>query len=323
MRVGAERSADPTLGHGRAVAKLILLGEHAVLYGRPAISLPVPLVGVTAAARRSRGPVTVASTNAAGRGPAAGPGDTAVSRLAVAAVCHHLRVPDEGLAITIDSDIPSQRGLGSSAAIAAAIIRAVADLWDRKLSGETLFTLIQESEALAHGNASGVDARTVVGSAGPLWFQDGAARPLPVADSADRAVLVVGDTGVAGSTREAVAIVRRRLHALGAAGEDLLERAGQLTHGAAVDLRLGRFAELGDAMTGAQRILVRLGVSCPAVDELVAAALAGGALGAKLSGGGLGGCVIALTTDAPAVRTALLAAGAQRCLEVPLNPVDV
>ncbi|MFE3260868.1 mevalonate kinase [Nocardia sp. NPDC059229] len=321
--MGAERSADPTLGHGRAVAKLILLGEHVVLYGRPAISLPVPLVGVTATARRSRGPATVESTNAAGRGRTAGPGDPAVSRLAVAAVCHHLRVPDDGLAITIDSDIPSERGLGSSAAISAAIIRAVADLWDRKLSDETLFTLIQESEALAHGNASGVDARTVIGSAGPLWFQHGMTRPLPVADSADRAVLVVGDTGVAGSTREAVATVRRRLQALGAAGEDLLERAGQLTHGAAEDLRLGRFAELGDAMTGAQRILVRLGVSCPAVDELVAAALAGGALGAKLSGGGLGGCVIALTTDAPAVRAALLAAGAQRCLEVPLNPVEV
>ncbi|WP_433561908.1 mevalonate kinase [Nocardia sp. CA-151230] len=308
MRMDAKRPAADTLGTGRAAAKLILLGEHVVLYGRPAISLPVPQVGVTATAYRTRG--TAARLD-----------DTAVSRLAIAAACRHLRVPEDGMAVAVDSDIPSERGLGSSAAVAAAIIRAVAELWDRKLSDETLFALIQESETRAHGNASGIDARTVISPAGPLWFQDGLARPLPVADSADRAVLVVADTGVAGSTRQAVATVRGRLSELGAEGEALLERAGKLTHGAAEDLRLGRFADLGRAITAAQRLLVRLGVSCPAVDELVSAALAGGALGAKLSGGGLGGCVIALATDAPAVRTALLAAGAQRCLEVPLTPV--
>ncbi|MFF0635736.1 mevalonate kinase [Nocardia sp. NPDC004151] len=304
----AKPSDCGTLGKGRAAAKLILLGEHVVLYGRPAISLPVPQIGVRATAYRSRG-------------TAARLGDTAVSRQAMAAVCAHLGVPEDGLAVAVDSDIPSERGLGSSAAVAAAVIAAVADLWDRKLSGETLFALIQESETLAHGNASGVDARTVIGAGGPLWFQDGVARSLPVADSADRAVLVVADTGIAGSTRQAVATVRGRLRELGAVGAELLEQAGNLTLGAAEDLRLGRLAELGRAMTATQRILVRLGVSCPAVDDLVAAAPAGGALGAKLSGGGLGGCVIALTTDAPATRAALLAAGAHRCFEVPLRPV--
>ncbi|MFJ9366228.1 mevalonate kinase [Nocardia sp. NPDC101769] len=308
MRMDTIRPDNGLLGTGRAAAKLILLGEHVVLYGRPAISLPVPDLGVTATAHRSGG-------------NAARPDDTAVARTAIAAVCRYLRVPQADLAVAVDSDIPRERGLGSSAATAAAIIAAVADLSDRKLSDETLFTLVQESEALAHGNASGIDARTVISAVGPLWFQDGVVRPLPVADSEVRAVLVVADTGVAGSTRQAVALVRRRLAELGAEGEALLERAGQLSTGAAEDLRLGRFAELGRAMTAAQGILVRLGVSCPAVDGLVAAALAGGALGAKLSGGGLGGCVIALTTDAPAVRAALLAAGAQRCLEVPLGPV--
>ncbi|MGW4366485.1 mevalonate kinase [Nocardia takedensis] len=322
-RTGGRARDDGEQGSGRAAAKVILFGEHVVLYGRPAIALPIPQVGARATARRTGGPVVIESAHMAGRGLTSRLGDTAVSRVAVSAVHEHLRVRDHGLLVTVHSDIPPARGLGSSAAIAAAIIEAVADLWGRKLSEDTLFTLIQESESLAHGRASGVDARTVIGSGGPLWFEAGTARPLMVGDSVDRAVLVVADTGVAGSTRKAVAHVRRRLSALGAEGERLLDRVGALAIAGAQDLRLGRFADLGRAMTENQRVLERFGVSCAEVDALVAAALTGGALGAKLSGGGLGGCVIALTTVSAVdtVTGTLLEAGAAHCFEVPLNPV--
>ncbi len=321
-RAGVAATGDSATGTGRAAAKLILFGEHVVVYGRPSISMPVPALAATATARRSTGPVVIESTHMAGQGLTSRFGDTAVSRLAVSAVCHHLRTRDKGLLVTVRSDIPPARGLGSSAAIAAAIVDAVADLGGRKLSDDTLFSLIQESEALAHGKASGVDARTVISSGGPLWFHDGAVRPLAVAeDDQHRPVLVVADTGVAGSTRRAVATVRRRLSALGAEGAELLDRVATLTVGAAEDLRNGRWTELGYAMTVNQDILRRLGVSCPGIDTLVAAALDGGALGAKMSGGGLGGCVIALTPDPDAVERALRSAGAPHCFRVPLHPV--
>ncbi|MFI5781880.1 mevalonate kinase [Nocardia sp. NPDC051570] len=315
------------VGSGRASAKLILFGEHVVLYGKPAIALPVPALPVTARARRRPGPVVIESSALdTGRRESAATSQldaTAVPRLAVSAVCEHLDLPDDGLFITVDSGIPAGRGFGSSAASAAAIIEAVAALWGRKLDRDTMFALIQRSESFAHGKASGVDARTVISAGGPIWFQHGTVTPLPVAGP-PRPVLVVADTGVYGSTRQAVSAVRGRLAELGAYGTDLLDRAAAITTAAAADLAAGRFAEVGAKMSATHDILARLGVSCPEIEILVGAALEAQALGAKLSGGGLGGCVIALAADDQAavrLRDALIAAGAQGCHTVALNPV--
>lgn len=322
----APERADGEVGTGRASAKLILFGEHVVLYGKPAISLPVPSLPVTARARRRPGPVAIeSSTLDSGRRELSAASQldaSAVPRLAVSAVCEYLDRPDDGLFVTVDSGIPAGRGFGSSAASSAAIIEAVAALWGRELDGDTMFALIQQSESFAHGKASGVDARTVISRGGPMWFQDGAVAALPVAEGAARPVLVVADTGVNGSTRQAVSTVHRNLVILGAAGTDLLARAGAMTSAAAADLAEGRFAEVGAKMTATHFILDRLGVSCPEIETLVGAALEAGALGAKLSGGGLGGCVIALAEDEAAaahLHGVLLAAGADRCHTVALR----
>ncbi|WET80804.1 mevalonate kinase [Amycolatopsis sp. QT-25] len=309
-------------GTGSACAKLILFGEHVVLYGRPAISLPIPALTVSASAGHRDGPLRIESELFGD-----GDGDRSVAtpaRLAVTAVCGRLGVAEDGIRVKVDSGIPPGRGFGSSAASAAAIAESVAALFGTRLSADTMFEVIQESEMFAHGRASGVDARTVVGSGGPLWFQDGEVRPLSVGGDAEPAVLVVADTGVAGSTRDAVETVRKRLAALGRAGDTLLDRARVLTESAAADLAGGGFTEMGGKMTETQGILAGLGVSCPEIDTLVAAALDSGALGAKLSGGGLGGCVVALAGDpvaASVLRERLVRAGARSCVEVGLSPV--
>ncbi|WP_278260491.1 mevalonate kinase [Nocardia sp. AG03] len=318
---GGHAVADEIVGSGRAGAKLILFGEHVVLYGAPAISLPVPSLPVTARARRWDGPVVIESAPFDAV-PSGRPGESPVARMAVTAACDRLGIPDDGLFVTVDSGIPPGRGFGSSAASSAAIIIAVADLWNEVFDDDTLFTLVQRAEALAHGKASGVDARTVISPGGPLWFRHGVATPLALPTRPEPPVLVVADTGVYGSTHLAVETVRRRLVALGGAGTQLLTWAEALTTDAAVALAEGRFAEVGAAMTTTHGILGQLGVSCPEIETLVAAALAADALGAKLSGGGLGGCVIALATDtahAQRVRAAVLAAGARNCHTVTLR----
>lgn len=321
--------AGSAVGVGKANAKLILFGEHVVLYGRPAISMPVPSLAVTASARRWDGPVVVESTlfdtgwREMVTAPKSNLGGSAVSRVAVTAITRHLGVADSGLFVTVDSAIPPGRGFGSSAASSASIIESIASLHGCELSDDERYALIQESEALAHGKASGVDARTVIATGGMIWFRNGTARPLSVARGRPPA-LVVADTGVSGSTRRAVATVRRYVSANRASAEAMMDRIAGLTVDAATDLGMGRHGELGRRMTEAQEMLATFGVSCPQIDRLVDAAITGGALGAKLSGGGLGGCVIALAQDAAAAHTVIehmRTAGATDVVAISLNPV--
>lgn len=285
------------IGHGAAHAKVILFGEHVVLYGNPAIALPVPALAATAAARHRRGPVRIDFT---GAGPGAAAGRVSMSkldawtipRLAVSVTCEHLGVPVEGLGIELRSEVPVGRGLGSSAALAGAVIEAVADLHEVVLSADEHYELIQHCEGFAHGRASGIDARTVTHRAGLLWFHAGNVRPLAVAHDAD-VVLTVVDTGVLASTHHAVELVRERMTEL---GDDrtamLLDRARALAVSAVDHLAGGRGAALGAAMTENHVILRELGVSSGPIEDIVTAALDVGAWGAKLSGGGLGGCVL-------------------------------
>ncbi|MBF6331957.1 mevalonate kinase [Nocardia transvalensis] len=301
------------LGVATSHAKLILLGEHTVLYGQPAIALPVPSLTVTAQARLIDGPMVIRS-DVIGGGPVEA---IEFARMAVTTACEYLNVPDDGLRIDIVGGIPLGRGLGSSAATADAVIRSVAAVRNTLLGEQTCYDLVQKCEQLAHGRASGIDARTVT-STEPVWFHAGSTGPLRVSG---RAWLAVADTGIPGNTRCAVAAVRDRLGALGEAGSALLMRAGRLVAGARDDLASGRHRELGVKMTEAHAILTELGVSCAELDALVDSALAAGALGAKLSGGGLGGCVVALTSDsanAQGIADALTQAGAERCFTMPL-----
>ncbi|MFI1919802.1 mevalonate kinase [Nocardia sp. NPDC020380] len=315
------------IGHGSAHAKVILLGEHLVLYGNPAISMPVPALTVTATARARRGRIRVDFT---GAGPISAVDHLSVSRLdawtiprlAASFACEHLGTPAEDLAIEVHSEIRPGRGLGSSAALAGAIIDSVADLHEAPLTMDERYELIQHCEAFAHGRASGIDARTVTHSSGLLWFQDGAVHPLEVPSAAD-AVLTVVDTGVFAGTHRAVSLVAERIAALGADADTLLKRVATMTEAAVEDLATAQFRALGAKMAESQHILADLGVSCPAIDQVVATAAAAGAWGAKLSGGGMGGCVIALGDAGATERltTALAACTATVVARIPLGQV--
>ncbi|MFH1469427.1 MAG: mevalonate kinase [Pseudomonadota bacterium] len=253
------------LAAARAPGKLILLGEHAVVHGHPAIAGAVGLHTM----------VLLFSAE----GPTAlGDSDTRDERLQRALA---QALPREGLRVDIHSELPIGRGMGSSASVAVALVRAAAALAGRALAPGELFERSFALEKIFHGQPSGVD-NAVVAAGGLLRFRRGPplqVEPLALARPLD---VVVLDSGTAGDTAALVAAVRARrplvdpvLDAIGA----LVERAGGL---------LDEPAALGAAMDENHALLQRLGVSTPALDELCALARAHGALGAKLSGSGGG-----------------------------------
>lgn len=342
-----------------APGKLILCGEHAVVYGRPAIALP--LSGVRARASVDPGPP---GSGIRLHAPALGRSwslaeapDDPFSELVAALVarCSPACAPDFEVVIT--SDIPIASGMGSGAAIATALVRAVAGHLGAELSAAEISALVYGSERRFHGTPSGID-NTVVAFERAVWFVRtknrerensepenrerensepenrgrenrepgeqggsgfsllGSATVEPVAIGAPL-TLLIGDSGVRSETRLPVGEVRRRWAAEPARYEALFDAVGAVVARVRAALASGDRAELGRLLDENQALLQEIGVSSPELDRLVAAARGAGALGAKLSGAGWGGVMIALVDDErrEAVRAALLEAGAARVLE--------
>lgn len=291
----ASMHAPAVLGTGRAHAKAILLGEHAVVYGAPAVAVPVSSLTTTATLRPA---ISSLISCALYEGPSsAAPSRLAPVQAAWRAAAAHVGLGTEGLELAVESALPIARGMGSSAAIAAAIVRAVADAAGAVLDVSAEHELIQEAERAAHVTPSGIDARTVVAET-PIRFESGTLQPLPVATPF---ALVIADTGRPGATAAAIASVRSLREREPAATDSAIARLGDLADGCVTDLATGDHAELGLRLRAAHELLVGLGVSSPELDTLVQAAHAAGSPGAKLTGGGQGGCIIAL---APSVAEA-------------------
>ncbi len=310
IRSTTPRTPPKDVGTGSTRAKVILVGEHAVVYGEPAIALPLASLPMRATVRREAGPLSIESVLYSGSLYDA-PEMLAAPRAAIEATLDHLGLPHRDLVLSTESSIPAARGLGSSAATAGALALALADLAGRTLTAQEHFDLVQVGERVAHGSPSGLDARTTASTV-PVWFQGGAMRPLDLPLSAH---LVVADTGVHGRTRVAVADVRAFRERHPARGAQLISELGRITRATVEDLRLDRPVLLGERLTRAHQALAELGVSSPELDRLQRAAMEAGALGAKLTGGGQGGCLLALASDsasAGSIAAALRRSGAPR-----------
>ena len=303
-----------------APGKVILFGEHAVVYGRPAIAVPVTQVRATATV--TPGPTRGARLVAPDLGIDVLLAE-AVAEDALAAAVRQVQqaaglayLPD--FTLTICSTIPIASGLGSGAAITAAIIRALAAYLNRSdlLSNERVSALTYEVEKIHHGTPSGID-NTVVAFEQPVYFVR--RQPQNQVETFEVAAplrLLIGDTGIRSSTKSVVMDVRRQWQADPSRFEVLFDGCGRIAEAARRAIAAGNVAATGRLMAENHALLQAMSVSSAEIDQLVTTATRAGALGAKLSGAGRGGNMIALITaeTETAVRRALLAAGARSVL---------
>lgn len=299
------------VGTGHAHAKIILIGEHSVVHGQPAIAIPLRHLPVTVTLQEAISDQHFVSDVFTGS-MAELPGLFDGIRVLVERLLRRFSEPELAFTLTVASNIPEERGMGSSAAVATAIVRAFYDFFDTALDQQTLLATVNIEEMITHGAPSGIDAATVSADQ-PVWFVKDA--PLTHFAMHTHAWLVVGDTGVTGQTGMAVNSVKELLSDPDqpGIGQQLINHLGTLTQAAAVALQRDQRKQLGTILNQAQADLAALGVNHPVLQRLVDTANQNGALGAKLTGGGLGGCMFAVAEDeqtANQIATALKQHGA-------------
>jgi len=300
--------------HASAPGKIILFGEHAVVYGRPALAVPVTQVHAD---------VEITDRDSAGVWIDAPDIDLSSelnslpSEHPIAAVIHNLfflsRVsPFPKLDIRVTSTIPVASGLGSGAAVTVALTRALSQHINYPMDDEQVSVFAYEIEKIHHGTPSGID-NTVVTYAKPVYFVKGQAIETLKVNSPF--TIVIGNTGISAPTKESVGDVRKLWEADKAKWEDVFDAIGEIAQQARQFLESDSLLsnQLGKLMNQNHRLLQEMTVSSPELDKLVSAAISIGALGAKMSGGGRGGNVIALVKpeQAEEIAQALTEAGAK------------
>ena len=297
-----------------APGKIILFGEHAVVYGWPAIAIPVHQVQAKAIVLANpRGRPNEVKLQAPAIRLEAWLADLPMTHplaKAIILVREHFQLATiPACTIRITSAIPVASGLGSGAAVSVALIRALSIFLGHPLPDEQVSSLAYEVEKIHHSNPSGID-NTVITFEQPIFFTRN--QPFELLQTGADLTFLIADTGVKSSTAEAVNSVRRNWQSDERKYEGIFDSIGRIALEARNVIEHGPSGQLGDLMTCNQALLKEMGVSSPELDTLVEAAMNSGASGAKLSGGGLGGNMIALAQPekVDTVKDTLLHSGA-------------
>jgi mevalonate kinase len=298
-----------------APGKIILFGEHAVVYNRPALAVPVDQVQVDVEVSDSEKPgVWIDAPMVDLHGELSTlPPDHPIGSV-ILKVFHHLGISTPpNISVTIVSTIPVAAGLGSGAAVSVALLRALSSFLSLSLSNEQINDLVFEIEKLHHGTPSGID-NTVITYNMPVYYMKG--KPIETFKCGKPFTIVIGDTGIPAPTKESVGDVRRLWLRDANRFESIFNEVAQISTMARRLIEGGHPEHLGELMDHNHEFLQQMTVSSPELDVLVYAARKGGAYGAKLSGGGRGGNMIALVDPASAesVARALISAGAKRTI---------
>jgi len=304
-------------GIGKSHGKTIIMGEHAVVYGYPAFAIPLLSTPVIVKIKQSQAS-SLTSKYYAGKIDKI-PDSLSGVKYLIDLLDKQLNQAHIKYTISIDSGLPIERGMGSSAAIAAAITRAFFDCFDQPLDHQLLLDYVNKSETITHGKASGLDALTV-SSEDPIKFGKDVA-PKHFNFNSD-GFIVIADSGVKGKTKETVADVRKMYEADQKKIGAYLQQLGDYATSASNYLTTGHLKQLGMVFSLANEILTKLNLAIPKTDKLIEAANSAGSLGSKITGGGRGGCIICLARNlknAQMIQKALVKAGAEQTWIQPLS----
>ena len=269
-----------------AYGKIILLGEHAVVYDKKGIAMPLKSLKVTSQVKEST-LNTIETSDYHGRMEHA-PFEYHNLLKLIHALKKELRI--DQVHITLESNFLPYAGLGFSASAAASLTKALYQYAHQPLNHNALFNWIQYAEKLAHENPSGIDASTVI-SETPLVFQK--SKQVMPFDMKIEGYLVIAYSGIQGSTKDAVKSIAENINT----SKTHIDSLGHLTEKGLKAIQNNDIEALGNVMNEAHEHLIKLHVSHEVLDKLVTQSLHHGAIGAKMSGGGLGGVMIALCTD--------------------------
>ena len=269
-------------GIGKSHSKIILIGEHSVVYGYPVIATPLRKIGIECIVEDAKNSFFYNKIN--------------TLSVAIFTALKHLKKENAKIKYKITSQIPQKRGMGSSAAVSIAAIRAIFDYFEEDLTDELLEKLVNTAEIVAHQTPSGLDAKTCLSDKAIKFIKN---KEFSYIDLNLDAYLVIADTGIYGKTSEAIQSVKN----LGSKADIPLKKLGDLTDEMAKILtensksKSEMIDKAGKIMTKANTELGKLNITIEKTDLFVKTAIENGASGAKISGGGLGGCVIALAKN--------------------------
>jgi mevalonate kinase len=280
-----------------APGKTILFGEHAVVYGQPAIAVPVterqakvkifPLIGSQTDQIQFIAPQIQFEKNYIDLDK------HHPFRIALEQVKNFLDISHyPACKIHLSSTIPISSGLGSSAAISVSLINALFSFVGYRASESLLSELAYKVEIEFHGTPSGID-NTVVAYRKPVYFQKG--KDIEFINPGGNFTIIIADSGVSGNTKVAVAGVRERWLNNTILFEEYFQKIGEIASHAKMALENGEQTILGNLMNANQELLRKIGVSHPSLENLIDISMKHGGLGAKLCSGGLGGNIIILT----------------------------
>ena len=304
-----EESLDESTNRSSACGKVILLGEHSVVYGRPALAAPIPLAVEARVIDAHETTLLIPRWGVEQRIKQIDEHPQGITGI-LALLLSRLSLSDRSMRIEVFPSVPRAMGLGGSAALAVAVIRALSNQFHLNLSNERINELAFECEEVAHGTPSGVD-NTIATFGTALRYQNRQGKatfeeihpslPIP---------FLVGISGKESLTASTVAQVRNAWMAQPKRYEGIFDQIAELTNAGVDALREGSLSDLGEIMNVCHGYLNALQISTPEIEELIHIARRNGAAGAKLTGGGGGGSIVAVCPNGTAdAEKAIRAAG--------------